>query len=200
MTNRKLVGIKKIEPFSVYDITVENDQCFELENGITAHNSMYSQKIVSGGQGVTLSANQVFIITKSQEKKDGEIAGWKFTIGIEKSRYVKEKAKIPFTVLYSGGIQKWSLLFDLAQESGHIVKPKNGWYAYVDQKTGEVLTPNKREAAVKEDDEFFENLIKDESFQEFVKKKYQLQGDEISQTEGEKQIPPLDEDDIDISK
>jgi intein/homing endonuclease len=46
---RKLVSIKEVEKFPLYDITVENDHCFELENGIIAHNSMYPKAIVSGG-------------------------------------------------------------------------------------------------------------------------------------------------------
>lgn len=46
---RKLVGIKIVDPFPIYDITVENDHCFELDNGIIAHNSLYPKQIISGG-------------------------------------------------------------------------------------------------------------------------------------------------------
>lgn len=158
---------------------------------------LFAKKVVSGGQGVMLSANQVFIITKAQEKADGEIAGWKFTINIEKSRFVKEKSRIPFTVLYSGGIQKWSFLFDLALESGHIIKPKVGWYAYVDQDTGEILAPNMREKAVKEDDEFFEKLVKDESFRKFVRSKFQLSASDMEASSEVDEILPLEDIDID---
>jgi hypothetical protein len=145
-----------------------------------------------------LSSNQVFIITKSQEKEGTEVAGWKFTINIEKSRYVKEKAKIPFTVMYDGGIQKWSFMFDLALESGHIVKPKIGWYAYVDQETGEILEPNMREKAVKADNEFFEKLSKDESFRSFVRNKFQLSASDMeAKPVDENEIIPLEDLDID---
>jgi intein/homing endonuclease len=46
---RKLVSVREVEPFGLYDITVENDHCFELSNGVIAHNSMYPKAIVSGG-------------------------------------------------------------------------------------------------------------------------------------------------------
>lgn len=46
---KKVTSIKSVNPFPVYDISVENDYCFELSNGIIAHNSMYPKKIISGG-------------------------------------------------------------------------------------------------------------------------------------------------------
>jgi RecA/RadA recombinase len=176
--------------------TVKDIPCVVINHVYNEQGAMYPKKIVSGGQGVMLSANQVFIISKSQEKEGTEIAGWKFTINIEKSRFVKEKSKIPFTVMYDGGIQKWSYIFDLALESGHIVKPKIGWYAYVDQSTGEILEPNKREKTVKEDNEFFEKLIKDETFRQFVRKKFQLSASEMESST----ITISDDEDIDIDE
>jgi RecA/RadA recombinase len=176
--------------------TIKDIPCVVINHVYSEQGTMYPKKIVSGGQGVMLSANQVFVISKSQEKEGTEISGWKFTINIEKSRFVKEKAKIPFTVMYDGGIQKWSYLFDLALESGHIIKPKVGWYAYVDQETGEILEPNRREKAVKEDNNFFENLVKDESFRQFVRKKFQLSASDM-QTRADTN-DPNEEDTVDI--
>jgi len=46
---RKLKSIREVEPFGIYDITVDVDHCFELENGVIAHNSMFPKDIVSGG-------------------------------------------------------------------------------------------------------------------------------------------------------
>lgn len=171
--------------------TIKDIPCVVV-NHIYHTQELYSKKIVSGGQGVMLSANQVFIITKAQEKEGTELAGWKFTINIEKSRYVREKAKIPFTVTYEGGLQKWSFLFELAQESGHIIKPKNGWYAYVDQETGEILEPSMREKQVKDDNKFFEGLLKDEKFKAFVEHKFRLQSNFSVEDEIE-EVPDLDE-------
>ena len=136
--------------------------------------SMFPKDIVSGGTGIYYSANQIFIITKAQEKDGTELAGFRFTINIEKSRYVKEKSKLPFTVLYESGIQKWSSLFDLALESGHLTVAKQGWYNMVNMKTGEVIEPKMRAKDIEQNDEFFEKLIKDPKFNEFIEKKYKL--------------------------
>jgi RecA/RadA recombinase len=136
--------------------------------------SMFPKDIVSGGTGIYYSANQIFIITKAQEKDGTELAGFKFTINIEKSRFVKEKSKLPFTVLYDSGIQKWSSLFDLALESGHLTIAKQGWYNMVNMKTGEVIEPKMRAKDIEQNDEFFENLVKDPKFNEFIEKKYKL--------------------------
>lgn len=45
----KLISIKEISPFPLYDITVEDDHCFELANGVIAHNSLFPKDVVSGG-------------------------------------------------------------------------------------------------------------------------------------------------------
>jgi len=149
----------------VYDLTVDSVNCYTMHNGIVSHNT-----------GLMYSANQAFIITKAQEKDADGLAGWKFTINIEKSRFVKEKSKLPFTVLYNKGIQKWSSLFDLALEAGHIIKPKVGWYQLVDIETGEVSDKNYRAKEIETNDEFFTNLINDPSFKKFVESKFKLSG------------------------
>lgn len=135
---------------------------------------MFPKDVVSGGTGIYYSANQIFIISKSQEKDGTELAGWKFTINIEKSRYVKEKSKLPFTVLYDSGIQKWSSLFDLALESGHLTKANQGWYNMVDPSTGEIIEPKRRAKDIESDDEFFEGLIADAKFKDFIERKFKL--------------------------
>jgi len=135
---------------------------------------LFPKNIVSGGTGIYYSANQIFIISKAQEKEGTDLAGFKFTINIEKSRYVKEKAKLPFKVLYDSGIQKWSSLMDLAIESGHITKATQGWYNLTDLETGEIIEPKRRGKDIETDDEFFENLIQSKSFNAFVEKRYKL--------------------------
>lgn len=154
-------------------LTTKDIPCLAI-NHIYQEMGLYPKAIVSGGTGIYYSANQIFIISKSQEKDGTDLAGFKFTINIEKSRYVKEKAKLPFTVLYETGIQKWSALFDLALESGHLTKANQGWYNVVDMKTGEVLEPKRRAKDIETDDEFFEGLVADKKFQDFVERKYKL--------------------------
>jgi hypothetical protein len=157
-------SIKKIGKRPVYDLTVADVHHYKLKNGVPSHNT-----------GIMYSSNQVFIISKAQEKDGTELAGWKFTINIEKSRYVREKAKLPFIVNYEKGIQKWDAIFDLALEAGMIIKPKVGWYQLCDPSTGEIdESANYRQAQVLENDEFFLELIETVEFQKFVESKFKL--------------------------
>lgn len=128
---------------------------------------LYSKDVVGGGTGSYYSADNIFIIGRQQEKDGKETVGYNFIINVEKSRYVKEKSKIPVTVSYEGGISKWSGLLDLALESGHVTKPSNGWY----QKAGE---DKKYRFAETETKEFWLPILTDKSFHEFVEKKYSV--------------------------
>jgi RecA/RadA recombinase len=133
---------------------------------------MFPKDIVGGGTGSYYSADNIFIIGRQQEKEGTEVVGYNFIINVEKSRYVKEKSKIPVTVSFDGGISKWSGLLDIAIESGHVVKPSNGWYSQVDE-NGEIQEKKYR---IKDTDtkEFWFPIIKQKSFQEFIKNKYQI--------------------------
>lgn len=135
---------------------------------------LFPRDIIGGGSGILYASNQAFIISKSQEKEGTDLSGWKFTINVEKSRFVREKSKLPFTVLYDSGIQKWSGLFDLAVDAGFILKPKQGWYQLVDPLTGEISEKNYREKDVMKNDAFFENLIKNEKFITEVENRFKL--------------------------
>ena len=134
--------------------------------------SLYPKDIMSGGTGGMYSANQVLIISKAQEKDGSELVGYNFTINIEKSRYVKEKSKFPFTVLFDGGINKYSGLLDIAIEGGFVVKPSNGWYAKVDRSTGEI--GDKMRYDKTQTKEFWNSILSSKEFKEFVNKKYEI--------------------------
>jgi RecA/RadA recombinase len=133
---------------------------------------MFPKDIVGGGTGSYYSADNIYIIGRQQEKDGTEVIGYNFIINVEKSRYVKEKSKIPISVSFDGGISKYSGLLDLAMESGHVVKPTNGWYSKVDQLTGEI--GDKKRIADTETAEFMEPILKDPKFKEFVKQKYEI--------------------------
>jgi len=133
---------------------------------------MFPKDIVGGGTGSYYSADNIYIIGRQQEKDGTEIVGYNFIINVEKSRYVKEKSKIPISVSFDGGISKYSGLLDLAIESGHVVKPTNGWYAKVDQSTGEI--GEKKRIADTSTPEFMEPILKDPKFKEFIKHKYEI--------------------------
>ena len=127
---------------------------------------LYGKQIVSGGTGIMLAANNVWIIGRAQDKDGTELTGYKFTINVEKSRYVKEKSKFEFVVSFDGGIDKWSGLLALALESGHVTKPSNGWYQKgEDTKYREADTHNSA---------FWLPILSDKTFRDFCKDKYQL--------------------------
>ncbi|MDO1821729.1 recombinase RecA, partial [Escherichia coli] len=69
----------------------------------------------------------VFIIGRRQQKEGTEITGYDFILNAEKSRTVKEKSKFKISVTFSGGIDPYSGLLELAVELGWVVKPSNGW-------------------------------------------------------------------------
>ena len=133
---------------------------------------MFPKDIVGGGTGSYYSADTIWILGRQQDKDGTEIVGYNFIINVEKSRYVREKSKIPVTVSFGGGINKWSGLLDIALEGNFVSKPSNGWYAKVDQETGEVL--EKKRFADTQTEEFWKDILADERFKEFVRKKYEI--------------------------
>ena len=153
-------------------LTMKDIPCVVI-NHIYQTMELYSKAVVGGGTAVMYSANQIFIISKSQEKDGSDLVGWNFTINIEKSRFVREKAKLPFTVKFEGGISKWSGLLDIALESGHIVKPSNGWYSKVNTETGEIEAKKYRLKET-ENKEFWSSIILDQSFDSWIKQNYQI--------------------------
>lgn len=141
---------------------------------------MFPKDIVGGGTGSYYSADNIFILGRQQEKEGTEVVGYNFIINVEKSRYVKEKSKIPVSVSFDGGISRWSGLLDIALDSGLVVKPSNGWYSRVDVSTGEIEDKKYR---IKDTDtaDFWLPLLKSKKFQDFVKDKYQIASGEIMQ-------------------
>lgn len=142
---------------------------------------MFSKDVVSGGTGIYYSAQNIFIMGRQQDKDSSkELVGHNFVINIEKSRFVKEKSKILINVNFETGINKYSGLLDMALESGHVCKPKVGWYAKVDMSTGEVTPKNYREKDISNKD-FWESILADETFHKWVEKKYKLSHNEMIQ-------------------
>jgi|TARA_B110000914_G_scaffold169979_1_gene150619 RecA/RadA recombinase len=142
---------------------------------------LFPKAVVSGGTGIYYSSDNIWIIGRQQEKKGTEIMGYNFVINVEKSRFVREKSKIPISVTWEGGIETYSGLLDVAMEGGYVVKPQNGWYSKVDRTTGEVEEKKVRlsETLKKE----FWTPIFAGDFKDFLKKKYEVgHADMIKQT------------------
>ena len=139
---------------------------------------LFPKDIVGGGTGSYYSADNIYILGRQQEKDGQELLGYNFIINVEKSRYVREKSKIPVSVRFDGGISKWSGLLDIAMETGHVVKPSNGWYSRVNMETGEI---EEKKFRLKDTDtkEFWLPIVTSESFNEAVKKRYQMSHSKI---------------------
>ena len=133
---------------------------------------LFPKDIVGGGTGSYYSADNIYIIGRQQEKDGTEVVGYNFIINVEKSRYVREKSKIPINVSFDGGISKWSGLLDIAIESGHVIKPTNGWYSKVNKSTGEI--GEKHRLLETQNAEFWNDILSDKEFKDFVSKKYQI--------------------------
>ena len=129
---------------------------------------LFPKAIVSGGTGIYYSADNIWIIGRRQEKVGTEIKGYNFIINVEKSRFVKEKSKIPISVTWDGGIEKYSGLLDIALGASYVAKPANGWYQKV----------NTEGAKYREKDtlssDFWEPIFKETNFKEFVKSYYTI--------------------------
>ena len=128
---------------------------------------LFPKAVVSGGTGIYYSADNIWIIGRQQDKKGTEIKGYHFIINVEKSRFVKEKSKIPISVTWEGSVSKFSGLLDVALAGGHVTKPSNGWY----QRKGE--ESKVREAGTLEES-FWEPIFADTDFKEFIKKQYSI--------------------------
>ena len=136
---------------------------------------LFPKAVVSGGTGIYYSADNIWILGRRQNKKGTDIVGYDFVINVEKSRYVKEKSKIPISVSWAGGVQKWSGLLDIALQGKYVAKPSNGWYSRVNQETGELFEQKVREAQTLEE-EFWKPIFEETNFKDYLTDVYKIGG------------------------
>ena len=136
---------------------------------------LFPKAVVSGGTGIYYSADNIWIIGRQQDKQGTEIKGYHFVINVEKSRYVKEKSKIPISVSWDGGVQSYSGLLDVAIAGNNVAKPSNGWYCRVDRDTGELVDPKVREKDTL-DPGFWKPIFDETDFKSYIKSKFAIGG------------------------
>jgi RecA/RadA recombinase len=151
---------------------------------------LYAKPVVGGGTGSYYSADNIFILGRQQEKDGTELTGYNFIINVEKSRYVREKSKIPVSVSFDGGISRWSGLLDIAIESGHVVKPNQGWYSRMNEDSS--IEDKKWRQKDTDSKEFWIPILKQKTFNEFVKNKYQISSGNIINDEGADEFADID--------
>ena len=159
--------IEKAGVKPVYDISVEDNNQYILDNGTVHHNT-----------GITYSADTVIIVGRQQEKEGAEVIGYNFIMNIEKSRFVKEKSKIPLNVTYEGGISPFSGLWDIAVELGWIRSPSQAWYVrcFPNHETGEMEAEEKkwRRKEAENNMDFWRDILQNETFKQQVHEKYRV--------------------------
>lgn len=143
---------------------------------------LFPKAVVSGGTGIYYSADNIWILGRQQDKQGTEIKGYHFVINVEKSRYVKEKSKIPISVSWDGGVQHYSGLLAVALDGGYVSKPSVGWYCRVDRDTGELVDPKVREKDTLSED-FWLPILRDTDFKEYVKQKFAIGGNQSNELE-----------------
>jgi hypothetical protein len=172
MTRAK--GIRSIFRMITPPITMKDIPCVVI-NHVYKTLEIYSKLVVSGGEGPLFNANQVFIITRAQDKEDDKIKGYFFTINVDKSRFVKEKSKFPLHITYDEGIDKWSGLLDIALETGFLAKQKTKPLTY--SISGSNMNPTFTEDELAEKG-IWQELIEIPEFCNAVSDKYKLKKNE----------------------
>jgi len=144
---------------------------FVMINSHYSTMELYAKKVTGGGSKPYLSSDNVWFMSRAKDKDGKEIKGYYFTLTSDKSRKVKEESKFPLHITHKDGIDKYSGLFELAVESGHVLQ-SGAWFQVVDQ-NGEI-NPKKTRRKEIETKEFFETLIKNKDFKNFCSTKYLL--------------------------
>lgn len=161
-SSKSIIKVTSVGKQPVYDISVADVEHYVLENGVITHNT-----------GVYYAADNIYVVGRRQEKDGNDISGYEFVINVEKSRYVKEKSKIPISISFEKGISKWSGLLEMALESGHVIKPSNGWYQRINKETSEI---EEKKYRMKDTDNaaFWQEILNSKSFQEWVESNYRV--------------------------
>ena len=172
----RIISKKLLSEGPVYDISVKDNQQYCLENGVVCHNT-----------GGYYGADTIWIIGRQQEKdsQSGPVIGFNFVINVEKSRFVREKSKFIVTVLFDGGIHKWSGLFDFALENKFFASGKKGWYNVVDKTTGELIEPAARRNDLEKNDALWTALLANPEFTQAIENAYKLNSPMMQEEEYE---------------
>lgn len=136
----------------------------------------YSKTIISGGTGIQYSADWALIMGRRQitegTGKDKRIVGYDFIMNSDKSRFIKEKSAIVYNATYENGVDPYGGLLDIALVTGHVIKPKQGWYT-----RPSVEGDKNWRRAESSCEEFWKPILDDPTFDEEVGKLYLLSSD-----------------------
>jgi len=112
----KIKKIKKVSSERVYDITVDNNPNYVLENGVITHNS-----------GLKYSASTILFLTKKKDRDGTDIKGNIITVTAVKSRFTKQYMKAEAKLSYDTGLDRYYGLLDLGAKYDIFKKAAKGW-------------------------------------------------------------------------
>lgn len=120
--------LKSLSRMITPHLSIKDIPCIAINHTYKAQDNT-NRDIVGGGTGFYYSSDWIFIMGREQIKKGTDLVGYQFNLRVDKSRSVREGSKIPIVADFEKGIDVWGGLLDLAIETGHVVKPKVGWYS-----------------------------------------------------------------------
>ena len=154
-------------------LTIKDIPMVVVNHTYKEQGSMYPKDIVGGGTGSVYAADNIYILGRQQEKDGNELSGYNFIINVEKSRYVREKSKVPINISFDNGISKYSGLIDIALDLGFVTKPSMGWYSKVDPTTG-VVEEKKYRLKDTNNKQFWDTLLNSNEFKESIYNRYAI--------------------------
>lgn len=119
------------EPVRVYDFTVEDVHHYVLSNGVVSHNSYVPTSALSGGAGLIYVSDSIAMLSKSKDrdKTSKEVVGNFIKVKMFKSRLSRADTESEVRISYTGGLDRYHGLLDLAVES-KLVTNSNGRYTF----------------------------------------------------------------------
>lgn len=137
---------------------------------------LHSKSIISGGTGIQYSADWALIVGRRQNTegtgKDKKILGYDFILNSDKSRFIKEKSALVYAATYEDGVDPYGGLLDIALVTGHVTKPKQGWYSRPSVEDDKNW--RRKESSCSE---FWQPILDDPTFDEAIGDLYSLNSD-----------------------
>jgi RecA/RadA recombinase len=136
---------------------------------------MFAKTEISGGTGLMYASNTSLILSKSKEKDGSDQVGVNINITVRKSRYMTEGERFSATLNFDTGFKQFSGIVDIAVELGHMIKPSNGFYQFLDKESGELLYDGKKfRLKEAEEKQYMIELLRSEHFRRDVKNRFML--------------------------
>lgn len=144
---------------------------------------MFSKTVISGGTGIMLAANTALIMTRRKTQDKSVDEGFDFMIKIEKSRFTKEGHRFPLTIPAGGQIKRYSGLFDLALETGYIMKEGMKYLA-----PGLPEYPKSYRKEIEDLDDFWKQMFEKTNFIRTIEDSLKVSVDQTSLFNDEEEI------------